>query len=77
MPPPVPHKDFSGVYETMSGQGESASEAHRAPPVPRIRDVVKPTHSPETSCSVSQSERERERERERETERQRETERET
>ena len=27
--PPVPHKDFSDLYETMSGKGESASEAHR------------------------------------------------
>ena len=26
--PPAPHKDFSDLYETMSGKGESASEAH-------------------------------------------------
>ena len=27
---PVPHKDFSDLYEGMNGKGESASEAHRA-----------------------------------------------
>ena len=26
--PPAPHKDFSDLYETMSGKGESASDAH-------------------------------------------------
>ena len=26
---PVPHKDFSDLYEKMSGKGESASEAHQ------------------------------------------------
>ena len=26
---PVPHKDFSDVYEKMSGKGASAGEAHR------------------------------------------------
>ena len=26
---PVPHKDFSDLYEEMSGKGASASEAHR------------------------------------------------
>jgi hypothetical protein len=26
---PVPHKDFSDLYEEMSGEGASASEAHR------------------------------------------------
>ena len=25
---PVPHKDFSDLYDKMSGKGESASEAH-------------------------------------------------
>ena len=28
-PRPVPHKDFSYLYEKMSGKGASASEAHR------------------------------------------------
>ena len=28
----VPHKDFSDLYEKMSGKGESASEAHLAQP---------------------------------------------
>ena len=27
--PPAPHKDFSELYEGMSGKGESASEAHQ------------------------------------------------
>ena len=27
--PPVPHKDFSDLYEKLSGNGASASEAHR------------------------------------------------
>ena len=26
---PAPHKDFSDLYEKMSGKGDSASEAHR------------------------------------------------
>ena len=26
---PVPHKDFSELYERMSGEGASASETHR------------------------------------------------
>ena len=26
---PVPHKDFSDLYEKMSGKGESAREAHQ------------------------------------------------
>ena len=29
--PPAPHKDFSELYERMSGKGESASEAHPRP----------------------------------------------
>ena len=29
---PVPHKDFLGLYEKMSGKGESASEAHPGTP---------------------------------------------
>ena len=32
--PPAPHKDFSDLYEKMSGKGESASEAHMAMTVP-------------------------------------------
>ena len=28
--PAPPHKDFSDLYEKMSGKGASASEAHRA-----------------------------------------------
>ena len=30
MPTPVPHKDFSDLYEKMIGKGESAGEAHLA-----------------------------------------------
>jgi hypothetical protein len=31
-PASVPHKDFSDLYEKMSGKGESASGAHRRRP---------------------------------------------
>ena len=30
-PPPAPHKDFSYLYEKMSGKEESAGRAHRHP----------------------------------------------
>ena len=37
---PAPHKDFSDLYEKMSGKGESASGAHLLPAVRQLSTVL-------------------------------------